>query len=207
MTEASSKRWVSTELDEDTHRTLLKVATELGVHPTKLIEKYITDGLTNEALTMDLFAPPELRVYAALQEVRKRSRIRSQLGQIAFEHQNNPSEESADILQNVCDISGVTVEDVVSHDLSSVPLIQDNGNGVSSCVRWLQKYCIPNREFPVPVVLEQGKSFGFSEAVIRSAKAQLGIISKRASKTWVWVKVIQLPPEPTIIVPEAEYLQ
>jgi len=39
---------------------------------------------------------------------------------------------------------------------------------------------------PAKEIYEEGISFGLSERTLDRAKAELGIVSKRDGKTWVW---------------------
>lgn len=196
MTYESNKRWVSTEIDEDTHRALCQLATLRGQHPSKVIEQFIADGISLAAENEEFAASIDIQVYAGLFEVRRRARVRSQLVQIAFEHQQNPTEDTADMLKSLCELAGIPEEEIVreSEDATLVPIVQDNGTGVASATRWLRQVIEADNEYPVLFVMELAKEVGFSESTVKSAKQTLGIVSKRKSKGWVWTK----PGEPAM---------
>lgn len=189
MSYDSNKRWVSTELDEDAHRALCRLATQMGTHPSKLIEQFVVDGLAATAEQEEFVASIDLQVFAGVYEVRRRARIRSQLVQIAFEHQQNPTEETADLLKSLCELASIPVEEIVreSEDATLVPLAQDNGTGVNSAMRWLRQVVEAGNEYPVVFIMQLAKEVGFSESIVKSAKQNLGIISKRRSKGWMWM--------------------
>lgn len=184
----SNRRWISAELDEDVHRALLQLATLRGKHPNKLVEDMVVDGIALAAEQEEFVTSVDLQVYAGVYEVRRRARIRSQLVQIAFEHQQNPSEETADLLKSLCELAGVPVEEIVqeSEDSTLVPLSQDNGTGVHSAARWLNKVVEIGKEYPAIFIMQLAHEVGFSDATVKSAKQVLGIQSKRKSMGWVW---------------------
>lgn len=186
--DSTTRRWVSCELDEDTHRALCQLATTHGQHPSKLIEQFITDGISVAAEQEEFTGNVDVQVFAGLYEVRRRARIRSQLVQIAFEHQQNPTEDTADMLRSLCELAGVSPEEITkeSTEGSLVPIVQDNGAGVASAVRWLKQVVEVGNEYPVNFITDLARDVGFSTTTIKSAKQHLGIISVRKSKGWVW---------------------
>jgi hypothetical protein len=168
----------------------MHIATQKGLHPAKVIEQFIVDGIALSAEMEEFSSSVDIQVYAGVYEVRRRARIRSQLVQIAFEHQQNPTEESADALRSLCELADVAVEEIIeeSEDAALVPIIQDNGHGVASAVRWLKQVIEDGNEYPVTYLLELAYQAGFSQATIKSAKQTLGIVSRRKSNCWVWLR-------------------
>jgi len=164
------------------------LATQRGKHPSRLIEDFVSQGLESAA-EEDEFCPVDVRIMASLQDIRRRARMRSQLVQIAFEHQQQPTEETADILKSLCEAAEIPLEDVIreSSDTPIVPLVDDdNINGVNAAMRWLHTVIEAGEEYPVMFLLDLAHQVGFTDATVKSAKQLLGIISKRKSKGWVW---------------------
>jgi hypothetical protein len=188
-----SKKFVSCFLDEDTHRNLVRLATLLGAHPSDLVEQYITRGLLQDAKDLEEFVSPDLKVYAGMQEMRRRARVRAQLVNIAFEHNQNPTEESADLLNRLCVLVGIPVEDIIrdSEETLLVPVVNDDGHGVQSAMAWLARLVEPDQEYSVSAVTDMGAVRGFTPYVIKAAKSNLGLVSSRRSDGWIWKR-----PEP-----------
>lgn len=188
MTYVSSKKWIASEIEEDAYRALVEIAMRRGVRMAAVVEEMVMDGITAKAEGDEFFETVEVQVFAGLYQARKRARVRSMLTQIAYEHKQDPGEDTADTLQRLCDMAGIPVEDIVadSEDAVSVPVVQDTGSGLSSALRWLQKVMDKNVEYPVKFIMNLAQDAGFSEATIKSAKQKLLIISKRRSREWVW---------------------
>ena len=72
---AERKRFVSARVDDDTYIALNRRSTHLGMHPSDLIEFYITEGLTRdveaeESRNPEVHISPFLKVYAELRKQR-----------------------------------------------------------------------------------------------------------------------------------------
>ena len=189
-------KWIYAQVDEDTHRALCRRATETGFHPSELIDRYVTLGLMQDAEELRKSGTEmsvDLRVFNALQDLRRGERIKVQLQQIAYQHLQKPSEETADLLNVLCEEAGLTVEEVISEarDATEVPLTYDDGRGVASAMSWLKSYLTPEEELAVRAIEVVAEIQGFSKAVLKEAKRRLGVVSRRKAHNWVWV----LPPE------------
>lgn len=190
---ATDRNTIYTVLDEDTYRSLLALCNLKGRSVLEVAAELIQEGLVHAAESEYACGEDaiDLRVFAGVMKVRRQARIRSQLTQIAFEHNQFPTEDTADLLNNLCNLAGIAVDEVARDGAEQkVPLVTDNGFGVGSACRWLQDY-LKDGETPVTQVMEQGHRMGFTPAVIRSAKAHLGVHSIRRSTSWVWT--IQQP--------------
>ena len=77
-------RWVSAEIPNDVYSALVMAATELGVHPSKMIGGYIIAGLQEEVKINGDHVPIEVHIWAASEEGKREMRLRSQLVSIAF---------------------------------------------------------------------------------------------------------------------------
>lgn len=190
---AYDRKWLHFEVDEDTWRNVHALATVRGQNAGVVCEDLLKEGLLKAAeeeyATGD--AAVDLHVYAGVARVRRQARLRAQLSMIAFEHNQAPTEETADLLLRLCNLVGVSVEEIAkdSED-AKIKLVQDNGYGVNSASRWLVDYLKDCCEAPVVQVMEAGHRMGFTPAVIRAAKTNIGLQSIRRSTWWVWAKPV-----------------
>lgn len=181
------KRWVYTELDEDTHRTLYRASTAKGQHPSDVIEQYIVQGLTQDAEADETSL--DLRVFAAVQETRRRDRLLAQLKQVAWACvQGTEDEQTYDLLSALCEEAGVTVDTMIEEvrGYKEAPLTSyDDGRGLVSAMGWLQKM-LREREYPTTVILNIGQQQGFSKNILNDAKRRIGAKSVKKGKNWAW---------------------
>ena len=181
-------RWVSAEIPNDTYSALVMTATELGIHPSKLIGQYIITSLQEEVKINGDHLPIEVHVWAANEEVKRETRLRSQLISIAYQHREHPTEESSDILNTLCIMAGVGIQEILdeAEDSRVVPLMQDGGTLLSEVMEWLGRELKPGYEIPVKTIFAKGEDLGYSQSILKQAKAELGITSKRKEKYWTW---------------------
>ena len=190
--DASEKtKWVSASLDEDTYRALNRRATELGMHPSVLLECYLIRGITEDAKEgKGEKASIETRVFVRLSEIRGRGRTRAQLQQIAYDHIQDPTEEKADMLRSYCKEAGFTIEEILeeANDVAQIPLTFDDGTGVISAMHWLRSTLRDHPDgLPSTGVMDAGAKHGFSQHVLNDAKRRLGVKSVRHSTYWAWI--------------------
>lgn len=180
-------KFIACGLDEDVYAALMRYATFTGKHPSRLLEEWVIAAL--EAAETDVFlaVPIEVKVFNTLQKQRATSRLRSQLVQIAMEHSESPSEESADRLQELCKEAGVSMEAILKESMDStlVPL-RDDDSSVAKAIAWLVKTLAEGQEYPVSELMELASKDGLSATQLKDAKRQLGIVSARKSHQWIW---------------------
>ncbi len=181
-------RWVSAEIPNDTYSALVMAATELGIHPSKLIGQYIITSLQEEIKINGDHLPIEVHVWAASEEVKRETRLRSQLISIAYQHKEHPTEESSDILNTLCIMAGVGIQEIMeeAEDSRVVPLMQDGGTLLAEVMEWLGGQLKTGYAIPAKTIFEKGEDLGYSQSILKQAKSSLGIISKRKEKHWTW---------------------
>jgi len=185
----SRRKWVASEVEEGVHALLWEYSTEMGMHPTKVIETFIIEGLERVA---DEAENPgiDFRVFSELRRAMKRERSRSQLERLAWSAQKNADEEAFDALQSLCDeYDNVTVEEIMNAvtDMDRPPIaIQDEGYGITSATVWLQEIMKAKDEYPANVIYSMGGRHGFTAAVLKAAKKSLGYVSIRRGRHWAW---------------------
>lgn len=186
--ERAAMRWVSAELEEGLHRSLCQVATELGVHPHKLCAEYIRQGVLRDVQENTEFIPVEAKVWAAAQSIRAGARMRAMLVQIAFAHQQAPDEATSDLLNQLCEMAGIPIQEVLDEadDSSIVPLIQDSGSKLAQAMRFLADILDDNEEVPVSYIYSLGEQNGLKPSILKQAKHELKVRSVRKPTEWVW---------------------
>ena len=182
-------RWVSAEIPDHTYRALVLASTELGVHPSKLIGQYINTGLKEEVGVNGDVLPVEVHIWAVNEETKRKERMHAMLVGIAYRHIQDPTEESSDMLNTLCIMAGVSIQGILddAQDSRIVPLLQDGGTKLDEATEWIGQLLKLGHEIAAKSIFEQGEKLGYSQSLLKQAKGQLGIISKRKPKGWVWV--------------------
>jgi len=198
------KRIVYGAVDEDTHTSLAIIATANGEKIFNIINDAIVDYIQKETDKMGQGAPIDLKIYRSVQQARLVDRRRNQLVQIAWAHSNNPTEESADLLNELCNEADFPVEDIIAEIESSpmIPLGSDDGTGKFSAMRWLINFLPPGRPIKTKVIHAKGKEYNFSAGTLNAAKRELGIISKKPADYWVWIREAPIEIETTKVETE-----
>jgi len=184
---AEKTRWASTELDEETHRNLVLWATKLGMHPVKLIERYVRKGLAEDGVE-DEDASVELKAFSACQRQRDRDVLTMQLEKLAWAHLKDPTDENEGYLRSLCEEANVSFDEVLQKAGTSPAILvgYDDGTGAASAAKWLTETIGEDEEIPANDVFESGKLHGFSKATLKAAKRLANIESVRRAKVWVW---------------------
>ena len=181
-------RWVSAEIPDDTYRALVMTATELGVHPSKLIGQYINASLQEEVKINGEHLPIDVHIWAVSEEAKRSQRMRSQLISIAYHHTQDPTEESSDMLNTLCIMAGVEMQQILddAQDSRIVPLLQDGGTKHAEAMEWLGEVLKREGGLPAKEIFAKGEELGYSQSLLKQAKSSLGVISKRKPDCWVW---------------------
>lgn len=197
------KRYIGAGLSDEDYYTLIKMATYRGQHPTTLIEEYVNRGLTLDveqyaSETSDLSA--ELQVFHALQNVKSKTNVHMMLKQIASSLLEQPDEILAEELHTLCDIARVSFEAVMTEVQSASLNVRsaisfDDDSSIAHVKTFLLDIFKNEVELKANDVVEMGEAKGYSRATIREAKQDLGIMSIRRAKSWVWVlpTFLQIP--------------
>lgn len=188
------KRYIGAGLSDDVYYALIKMATYSGRHPTNLIEEYVQRGLIMDAemhLTEDSNLPVELKVFKHLQEIKLQANNYMMLKQIASSLLSCPDEMKAEHLHALCDLSGVSFETVMkevqetSLSVKSAMSFEDD-NSVAQAKTFLMDIFKDVVELKANDIYDMGSERGFTKASLRDAKTELGVMSVRRSKSWVW---------------------
>lgn len=179
-------KWIFAEVSEDTHRSLYDRATELGLHPKKLIEQYVERGLTNDKDETDL---ESLKVYALDWVTRRSEQMKTKVYQIAQRVANSGNQEHYETLTELCEQIGTTVGEAmkgVSYFKHPLVTSYDDGHGVASAMIWLSEKFKVQSEYPSNTIVEMAYNKGFSKNVLNAAKRRMGLVSVRRPTYWAW---------------------
>ena len=189
MSEDGRTQWVSTEVDEDTHRTLLFLATETGQHPTRLINQFICDGLVRAAKEAQ-DPSPITRTYQAIKDLQGRQRTKSQLEKLGWAALKDANETEFEKFVELCQVNDFEPDSILSEvkDRETAPIvIEDDGTGITSAMRWLEGQLEGGQEQTVNMIKIAASAMGFTLPTLNRAKQNLGVRSVRKSKHWTWV--------------------
>jgi hypothetical protein len=183
--DAKKKMWTAGQLEEETYNALMGLAAQEGVPPAMIVEKAVEEYIRNVGKNSK-----NSFVYAAYAVLEMRSREVRLLNikQIAVAHIENPTDESADQLRALCEMSGVSMEEIIS-DMNRTPhikaLIAEVGT-LSSVEAWLLRFMEPGKSYAAKIVQEAAQKSGHSDFMIKKAKSKLNIVSRRMGKQWFW---------------------
>ena len=184
---ANNTRFVAAQIDEEQHRLLCRLATMLGKHPADLLSIAVQRFLTEVTVENP---PLDLQVFQALMKVRRNTDIEAMLRDMAIAYQNNPSEESADILNRMLELCGYTLEDV-DHWIQQdrlVPLSRGGSPLTDQAITFMAGYMQVGNEYPMTDITDKARELGISAAALGVAKRKLNVRSVRRSTCWVWVR-------------------
>ena len=180
------KKVVYVELEPGTHRQLQDLASSLGIRISEAggmcVEGDLARRVRLDPKTLDA------RLFLGVQEAKRRQEIRAQLRRIAWQNLQEEDEEAMDNLALLCDEAGVSTEVVINEarQHSTPPMVYDSGK-LAEAIEFLHEIGQATRELPTTEVMDTGADRGLSSFILKQAKKEIGIISKRHPKNWVWV--------------------
>lgn len=185
------KFWVWGQIEEEQHTALLELSTATGKHPRQLVElgvELVIATLATERTKKGLFVPPTVRLEAMATEDRAQQLRLNQAKVMAYNHVQNPTDESAERLAEACDIVGISVEAILEQ-VSSNPIaseIMGDGKSLTSVESFLIDYLKPGKLYSSSEVIAAAEARGFKAYLVKEAKRKLKIVSKRDKSEWMW---------------------
>lgn len=197
MKNQDDKRYVNwVPIDEEAWGWLSQQADAHGMRLNDFIGTLLED-------IFETWEPPESdepgrRTLWAMVRFERRRRMRERVNRAANIYEDDPTEESADDLAQMCEDAGMDYGEVLKNmrddPFSSLTAFSRNGSVLGECIRWLPKF-IQDRGGRVPVRLIQivaGKR-GFSESTVSRARRAINndlgtpaILTKRDGPGWTW---------------------
>lgn len=189
------KRYIGAGLGDEAYYALIRMSTFQGRHPTSLIEEYVSRGLAQD---VEMFAaeaheiPADLQVFRSLQAVKAQANTYMMLKQIASALLTSPDERLAEQLHTLCDCSAVSFEGLMKEVQTSSLNVRsaisfDDDKSLAHTKAFLMDVFKSEMELRANDVYDMADKRGFTKASVREAKQELGIMSLRRSKGWVWV--------------------
>ena len=91
-------------------------------------------------------------------------------------------------MNTLCLMAGVGIQEIMeeAEDSRIVPLMQDGGTLLDEVIEWLGNQLKSGDEIPAKAIFEKGIDLGYSQSILKQAKAELGITSKRKERHWTW---------------------
>lgn len=195
-TRDENRKWLSGQVDDQTHNAAMCVSSETGKHITALVEEGIHLMISHYAQTSKSSA---VRIHAAHTDDKSRQNQIGQLKQLIISYQGDPNEDMLDRIKDLCDLAGVSMERLVE-DLNKMPHLAEvlKGNdSISKAELWLVENLLPDKPTAVKTIQDKATKVGFKWHVIKDArdrlKANTGteILSMKQGKMWFWN--LQLP--------------
>lgn len=179
-------RYVVAKLGDEVHGALCEASSELGIHPSALVERFVREGLARLA-DEEVVGSVEARVHSAAERVRRWQQVRDELVSIAVGHLQRG--QDLDLFYSLCDASGWDAEEVLAIARERVVLPLEEVGSLSPAVKEAVAFLSelqPGERYPASAILNAAKARGISEFILRKAKSALGITSRRSSTGWVW---------------------
>lgn len=183
--------WVAAEIEEAIHTALFEVATMVGKHPRKLVEMGVELVIAYYVELFEKEGKP-VPVIAKLETMLRQDRARqlrvNQIKIMAYNHVQNPTEDSADRLAEACELAGISIESLMEEINDKPQLIEvyTDGGSLSTAEFFLLSHMKPGELYPAKEIIEGAKKQGIKEYVIKDAKRKQGIESVRMEKEWCW---------------------
>jgi len=142
------------------------------------------------------------RFFWLFQEALKRRRQRELIYKAAAIYLDDPTEDAAEQLEEMCDIVGLVPEEVVGEirddPFSNMIKESYNGTKMGRCIRWLIESLSEHTELPQKEIVKIGMAEGYDETMLNRAKRRINlddstptIQSQRipGAKGWKWCLV------------------
>ncbi len=182
------------QVDEDIYNELGNRATQEGLKIKDLINRYIVEGLQEDAAGGDSNLDSE--IFLAVQEARARERRHVLLEQVGATVIKYGDGDDYDNFESLCSKANASVDEILErvkqqrqpHSLPSF----DDGTGVRSAVGWLQDVfegIEGGKRIGSVEIKELGAKAGFSWPTLKAAKQHLSVKSMREGMKWYWVMV------------------
>lgn len=192
--EKKQRKWLGAYVDDSLHNSLMRVASEKGVHPTALMEEALRQYIAHYARTVGKNVDPIVMVTAmALDEEVRESGLRT-LQSMALRYIRNPTEAGADKLRTACDAMEIELEDLIT-DLREneqlVTLVDELDRPLTKAEAWLRERMKPDTEYPMKLIKAESEMMGIKFYTLTKAKETLRIRSIRRSGHWVWIRPVE----------------
>lgn len=186
-----NRKWVMSQIEETAHTSLLKLASEKGVHIADLLEEVITNYLVNAG---KLSKSKTAQIYAAVLEDRERTSRVLMIKQLILSHQAAPSEELMDQIKALCDVAGLSLENLVDalEEMPHLAEVVKGNDSISKAEMWLLENIQPGKPMAARAIEELASKAGFKKHTLNDARARINasgkvhISSTKQGVQWFW---------------------
>ena len=189
MASEDRKLIIYAKIDETTYHMMLAIASERGQMVFETASELLVMLTEMELEKEEMGNHPDVRLRKLHQEVRRKKGRAQLVREMAFEHLDNPTEESLEQLEQAAEIAGMSVESVLEEceKVKPATLRFKTGNSTPNDVQeWLMSTIKPGEVYAATDVVEEGEKRGFKKYAIDEAKRAIGIDSARKGMKWYW---------------------
>lgn len=183
-----NRKWMAAKYEEGTYDALMSIASENGVHVTRVLEDAADQYVLNYAKEFGDKSKPEIFVRAMAIEDRRAKTSFGQVKQLAYTFAENPTDDNMDRLRSACDAIGVDLQTILE-DVSDKPhisnVISKNG-GLNKAEMWLAENMQPGMLYYSKELFAAAALEGIKEYALKRAKANLSIESEKKGEKWYW---------------------
>lgn len=188
-------------VEPDTHDWLIREANKVGEPLDEFAGKLLDDCAISwkppAVGTVESDGDRDRVVFWSWTIAMRRRRQIERMYQVAAACAENPCEETATLLEQMCDALGINYEAVMAeadeNPFSSVIAFGRNGSKLSSCIKWLVELMQQRRTMTVREICALAEKKGFKESMVKQARGAINqnvsspaIISRRTSDGWTW---------------------
>lgn len=190
--ETDTRKFKNFRVEESLHNALIEIVNMTG----KSMEDLFVDGAN---LVVAEFAKKSkgksIQAHNSQLELREYQTQQAILKQVAAAYQNNPTEESLDKFQALCDVLETSMEKV-TEEMKEMPHITEvlkGANSITNAEMWILENVEPGKPIASTYVEEKGFKVGYKKWTLRDAKDRLNRsgsvkieITKKGTK-WFWI--------------------
>lgn len=186
-----NRKWLGAHIEDQLYNALMKLSYEEGKHVMTVAEEAFAAHVVNKA---DKSKNATVRIQAAVIEDKDRQNRLAQLKQLYVSHMTLQSEEGAEQLKFLCDLAGVTLENLVDKMNESPHLseVLKGKDSLSAAELWLLEKLKPGASYAAKTIIEEAEKAGYKKHIIVDARAKIAattsfeINSIKQGSAWFW---------------------
>ena len=184
-------KYIWCDVDDVEFTNFQRAAAKQGKHPVDLLYEWFIEKLQDhlEREQVESVTPPDARTKMFLLGLQHSERVRNraQLKKFACTARDTKKDEDMQIFIEACEAMKVDPEDildeVVGYDNYSAPV---DSTTLASAIEWLASFIPPGEARASTEIERAGKEMGYSKSILKKAKREIGLSSRRESTHWVW---------------------
>lgn len=186
-----NRRWTWVKLPEAAHDALMRSSTELGRHPSDILEETFNDWLINFSKKSK---SKSVLFYAAHLRDKENQNHIAIVKQLIVSYQKHPTDEAFDEITMLCDLIGETMENL-AEELKESPHLSEilkSSDKVSKAELWILEVMKPDKPMASKAIKELAEKAGYGAHIIDRAKDRLNrsgsveITPFKQGTMWFW---------------------